>query len=97
MLKRCVIEPSKSPWSSPLVLVTKKDGTTRFCVDYRALNNVMIKDAYPLPRVDQCLDSLAGLDLCSGFWQVRLHSHDKEKTAFSTTISFYCYPIWSSK
>lgn len=103
MLKRGVIEPSKSPWCSPVVLVTKKDGTTRFCVDYRALNNVMIKDAYHLPRVDECLDSLAGgkwfscLDLCSGFWQVRLHPHDKEKTAFSTTISFYCYPIWSSK
>jgi hypothetical protein len=56
MLKRGVIEPSKSPWSSPVVLVTKKDGTTRFCVDYRALNNVMIKDAYLLPRVDECLD-----------------------------------------
>jgi hypothetical protein len=83
MLKKGVIEPSKSPWSSPVVLVTKKDGTTRFSVDYRALNNVMIKDAYPLPRVDECLDSLAGgkwlscLDLCSGFWQVRLHPQDK--------------------
>ena len=83
MLKRGVIEPSKSSCSSPVVLVTKKDGTTRFCVDYRALNNVMIKDAYNLPRVDECLDSLAGgkwfscLDLCSGFWQVRLHPQDK--------------------
>ena len=95
MLKRGVIEPSKSPWCSPVVLVTKKDGTTRFCVDYRALNNAMIKDAYPLPRVDECLDSLAGgkwfscLDLCSGFWQVRLHPQDKEKTAFSTTQGLF--------
>ena len=76
MLKRGVIEPSKSPWSSPVVLVTKKDGTTRICVDYRALNKEMIKDAYPLPRVDEFLDSLAGgkwyscLEFCSGLWHV---------------------------
>ena len=59
MLERGVIEPSTSAWSSPVVLKTKKDGTTRFCVDYRKLNSVTIKDAYPLPRIDECLDALS--------------------------------------
>ena len=75
MLERKVIEPSNSAWSSPIVLVTKKDGSTRFCVDYRRVNDLTVKDAYPIPRVDECLDSLSGskwfncLDLNSGFWQ----------------------------
>ena len=74
MLQRGIIEPSNSPWSSPIVLVSKKDGSTRFCIDYRELNEVTIADAYPIPRVDDCLDSLSGskwfntIDLCSGFW-----------------------------
>ena len=60
MLDRGIIEPSNSPRASPIVLVSKKDGTTRFCVDYRKLNDVTVKDGYPLPRVDECLDALAG-------------------------------------
>ncbi|ROT81123.1 hypothetical protein C7M84_000114 [Penaeus vannamei] len=70
-----VVERSGSPWSSPIVLVTKKDGTKRFCVDYRSLNNVTAKDSYPLPRMDDTLDALAGahwfstLDLKSGYHQ----------------------------
>ena len=73
MLEKGIIEPSKSPWASNIVLVRKKDGKTRFCVDYRMLNDVTAKDAYPLPRVDECLDSLSGakwissMDLSSGF------------------------------
>ena len=76
MLARGVIELSSSPWSSPIVLVTKQDGRKKFCVDYRKLNHVTVKDSYPIPRIDESLDSLSGvewfstLDLCSGYWQV---------------------------
>ncbi len=60
MLGRSVIQPSSSPWASPVVLVPKKDGSLRFCIDYRKVNSVTRKDAYPLPRVDDTLDTLAG-------------------------------------
>ena len=60
MQEKDVAEPSRSPWASPIVIVHKKDGTTRFCVDYRKLNSITRKDAYPLPRIDDTLDALAG-------------------------------------
>lgn len=90
MLSQGVIQPSTSPWSSPIVLVKKKDGSYRFCVDYRKLNSITKVDAHPLPRVDDLLKSLNGntifstLDLRSGYWQVGMHPSDCEKTAFST-------------
>ena len=90
MLQKGVIQPSSSPWASPIVLVKKKDGSYRFCVDYRKLNAVTKKDAYPLPRVDDLLDALKGscmfstMVLRSGYWQVSVEPRDKEKTAFVT-------------
>jgi hypothetical protein len=95
MLDLGVIEPSSSPWSSPVVLVTKKDGYTRFCVDYRKLNDVTVKDAYPLPLISDCVEALSGakyigtMDVNSGFWQVGLDPMNREKTAFSTSLGLY--------
>ncbi len=89
------IEESHSPWSAPVVLVQKKDGTHRFCIDYRRLNDVTIKDSHPLPRVDDTLDRLSGarvfstIDLTAGYWQIPLNPNDKEKTAFSAGTGLY--------
>ncbi|GBO32286.1 Retrovirus-related Pol polyprotein from transposon 297 [Araneus ventricosus] len=88
MVDNGIIDESSGPWASPFVLVKKKDGSTRFCVDYRKLNEITIKDSYPLPRIDDTLDALNGrfstLDLKSGYWQVEIQPEDKEKTAFTT-------------
>ena len=95
MLKAEVIEQSESPWSSGVVLVNKKDGGRRFCVDYRALNEVTKKDSYPLPRADDVLESLSGaryfshFDLVRGYWQFEVEEADREKTAFITPDGHY--------
>ena len=89
MLKKGIIRPSTSPWASPVVIVRKKDGTIRFCVDYRGLNAVTKKDSFPLPRIDDTLATLRGaiffttLDLQSGYWQIPMATKDIQKTAFS--------------
>ncbi|MES9880089.1 MAG: reverse transcriptase domain-containing protein [Sedimenticola sp.] len=101
MLQQGIIEPSQSPWSSPIVLVQKKDGSTRFCVDYRKLNSLTYKDSYPLPRVDESIDTLRGskwfttLDLQSGYFQVEMDPKDAEKTAFTTMCGLYQFKVMS--
>lgn len=89
MVSAGVIRESHSPYASPIVIVRKKDGSIRLCIDYRHLNSKTIKDAYPLPRIEETLDILNGakyfscLDLLSGYWQVEVAEEDKQKTAFT--------------
>ncbi|MCG7878981.1 MAG: retroviral-like aspartic protease family protein, partial [Candidatus Thiodiazotropha taylori] len=88
MAERDLIEPSTSPWSSPVVIIPKKDGSIRFCIDYRRLNKVTIPDSQPLPHIGDCLDALGGskwfstVDLHSAFHQVSVKNDDRPKTAF---------------
>lgn len=95
LLEQGVIRESSSPYSSPLVIVKKKDGTLRMCVDYRQLNMKTRKDAYPLPRIEESLDALCGakwfstLDLASGYNQVVVAEKDQHKTAFCTPFGLY--------
>ncbi|UYV71491.1 K02A2.6-like [Cordylochernes scorpioides] len=99
MIKMGIVQPSESPWSSPVVLVKKKDGSWRFCVDYRKLNKVTKKDVYPLPRNDDVLDSLTGakffssMDLLTGYWQIEIDEEDREKTAFITPDGLYEFRV----
>jgi hypothetical protein len=92
MQRRGVIEESDNPWSSPVVLVRKKNGELRFCVDYRELNDVTKKGWFPLPRIDYMLATLPGakwfstLALKSGYWQVDIHPDDKEKSGYWTGL-----------
>ena len=95
MLQSGVIEPASSEWASPVVLVPKQDGSLRFCVDYRKLNNITVKDTYPLPRMDECLDSLGDarwfttLDCNAGYWQLRVAEEDRDKTTFTCHCGTY--------
>ena len=108
MLENDIISPSVSPWSSPVVLVKKSDGTMRFCVDYRKLNQITRKDCHPLPRITEALDSMGGarffstLDLRSGYWQLEMEDNSNEKTAFITHNGLYEFNVlpldfWTNK
>jgi Reverse transcriptase (RNA-dependent DNA polymerase) len=97
MLKAEVIEPATTEWASPIVLVAKPDGSTRFCVDYRRLDAVTVRDSYPLPRMDECIDSLGDakifktLDCNSGYWQIPVRPEDREKTTFTSHEGLYWF------
>ena len=97
--KMGAIEPSISPFASPTILVKKKDGTIRLCIDYRKLNSITKKDAHPLPRIEDIFDTLSGsryfttLDLAMGYHQVEMHPEDRKKTALSIPFGLFQYNV----
>ena len=99
LFERGQIEESTSPWSSPVVLVKKKDKTIRFCIDYRRLNAITVKDAFPLPRIDEIFDQLTDskyytkFDFKSGYFQIPLSKEDRPKTAFSIRDNHYQFTV----
>lgn len=96
MLENNIIEPSESPYASPISLTTKRDGSIRFCIDYHRLNAQTKMNAFPLPRIDE---SLAGahwfstLDMASGYWQCKMSDKDKHKTAFTAHKGLYQFKV----
>lgn len=101
MLNDGIIEPSNGPWASRTVLVTKPDGTSRLCIDYRKLNDVTKKDSYPLPLISDSLYTLGGsswfisMNLSSGYYQVQMDSDHKEKAAFTSYEGLYQFKYLS--
>lgn len=99
MLRKGLIQESTSPFASPVLLVRKKDGSWRFCVDYRGLNNLTVKNKYPMPIVDELLDELAGsqwftkIDLRAGYHQIWLVPPDEHKTALKTHLGLYEFKV----
>ena len=99
LLECDLVQAANSPWGFPVVLVVKFDGSWRFCVDYRELNSITVKDSYPLPQIVDTIDSLGGsqvfstLDLMAGYWQVRLTEDAKKKTTFVTHLGAYCFNV----
>jgi len=101
LLEKKFVRPSVSPWGAPVLLVKKKDGSMRLCIDYRQLNNVTIKNRYPLPRIDDLMDQLVGarvfikIDLRSGYHHIKVKDEDMQKTAFRTRYGHYDYTVMS--
>jgi hypothetical protein len=101
LLEKGYIRPSTSPWSAPVLFVEKKDGTRRMCIDYRALNEVTIKNKYPLSRIEDLFDQLRGanvfskIDLRSGYHQLRIRPSDIPKTSLITKYGLYEFTIMS--
>ena len=101
MLIKDMIRPCNGPWASPIVMVRKKDGSIRFCVDYRKVNAVTKIDGYPLPRIDENLEALGGnmyfctLDLESGYWQIAMEEDSAEKTAFISSMGLFQFKVMS--
>src|SRR6266566_8567105 len=101
LLQKGYIRPSISPWGSPVLFVKKKDGSLRMCVDYRPLNEVTIKNKYPLPRIDDLFDQLNGarvfskIDLRTGYHQLKIRKEDIPKTAFITRYGLYEFIVMS--
>jgi len=99
LLEKQFIRPSVSPWGAPVLLVKKKDGSFRLCVDYRQLNKFTIKNKYPLPRIDDLMDQLRGasvfskIDLRLGYHQIRVKTEDIQKNAFRTRYDHYEYQV----
>ena len=97
LLEADVIESSSSEWASPSVLVRKRDGSVRWCIDMRKLNDVTVKDCFPLPLIEDCLDALAGcqyfttLDMASGYYQLEVEEQDRDKTAFVTKYGLFSF------
>jgi hypothetical protein len=101
LLEKGYIRPSTSPWATPVLFVEKKDGTKRMCIDYRALNEVTVKNKYPLPRIEDLFDQLRGasvyskIDLRSGYHQLRIQPSDIPKTTFITKYGLYEFMVMS--
>ena len=99
MLNAGIIQPSTSPWASPIVTAMKKNGKKRLCIDYRRVNSITKKDAYPLPRIDEMMDALgeakwfSSMDLTSGYWQVGMHPESIQKTAFISREGLYEFNV----
>lgn len=97
MLRKNIIAEMESPWAFPVVLIPKKDNKIRLCVDYRRLNAITTTDTYPLPRMDDLLQTakttpfMSTLDLRSGYWQIKIAERDKIKTAFTTPFGIYVF------
>ena len=101
MLSKCLIRPRASPWGSRIIFMDKRDGTTRLCVDYRKLNDVTIKNKYPLPKIEDLFVQINGarvfskIDLRTGYHQLKIRDSDIPKTAFTTRYGLFEYTVMS--